>query len=171
MTYILETPRLYLRKMTLTDAEFIIQLLNEPAYILFIGDRGVRTHEEARTYLRETIITSYEKNGFGLYLVELKDDATPIGCCGLINRDGLPDVDIGYAFLSAHRHQGYATEAAEVVMAYGKNRVGLQRIVGITAVDNQGSIKVLEKVGLRFEKNITLPDDDEAVMLFGWNAE
>ena len=128
------------------------------------------TTAEARTYLRENIISSYEKNGFGLYLVVLQDDATPIGCCGLIDRDGLPDVDIGYAFLAAYRRQGYATEAAEAVMAYGKTTVGLQRIVGITAVANQPSIKILEKVGLRFEKRITLPGDDEEVMLFGWNA-
>jgi len=170
MTHILETPRLYLRELTEADADFIIQLLNEPAYIIFIGDRGVRTHEDARTYLRERIITSYEKNGFGLYLVELKDDATPLGVCGLINRDGLPDVDIGYAFLSSHRNNGYATEAAEAVMAFGVHTVGLKRIVAITAVDNESSKKVLEKIGLHFEKLITLPDDDDEIMLFGWDA-
>lgn len=170
MTHILETPRLILREFTITDADFIIQLLNEPAYIIFIGDRGVRTHEDARTYIKETIITSYEKNGFGLYLVELENDATPVGVCGLINRDGIPDIDIGYAFLSAYRQNGYATEAAQAVMDYGQNIVGLKRIVAITAVDNQSSIKVLEKIGLRFEKHITLPEDDEKIMLFGWDA-
>ena len=170
MTSIIETQRLFLRELTVTDADFILQLLNEPAYIIFIGDRGVRTHEDAQNYIQETVIASYEKNGFGLYLAELKDDATPIGCCGLINRDGLPDIDIGYAFLAEFQGNGYATEAAEAVMRFGKNSVGLKRIVGITAVDNQNSIKVLEKVGLRFEKTMTLPGDEEEIMLFGWNA-
>lgn len=170
MTNILETPRLILRELTEADADFIIQLLNEPAYIKNIGDKGVRTNEDARSYLRENIIASYQKNKFGLYLVARKEDATPIGCCGLINRDSLPDVDIGYAFLSAYHNKGYATEAAEAVMVFGKTAIGLKRIVGITAVDNQGSIKVLEKVGLCFEKHITLPGDDEEIMLFGWEA-
>jgi RimJ/RimL family protein N-acetyltransferase len=170
MVNILETQRLVLRELTVADTDFILQLLNEPAYIIFIGDRGVRTYQDARKYLQETIIGSYEKNGFGLYLVELIDDATPIGVCGLINRDGLPDVDIGYAFLAEYRGNGYATEAAEAVLEYGKHSVGLKRIVAITAVDNQGSINVLEKNGLRFEKLITLPGDDEEIMLFAWDA-
>ena len=170
MVNILETQRLVLRELTVADTDFILQLLNEPAYIIFIGDRGVRTHQDARKYLQETIIGSYEKNGFGLYLVELIDDATPIGVCGLINRDGLPDVDIGYAFLAEYRGNGYATEAAEAVLKYGKHSVGLKRIVAITAVDNQGSINVLEKIGLRFEKLITLPGDDEEIMLFAWDV-
>ncbi|MBE2222441.1 MAG: GNAT family N-acetyltransferase [Anaerolineae bacterium] len=170
MTTILETERLFLRELTVEDADFILQLLNEPEYIIFIGDRGVRTHKDARNYIQETIIASYEKNGFGLYLVELKEDATPIGCCGLINRDGLPDIDIGYAFLAEFHNFGFATESAEAVMAFGKNNIGLKRIVGITAVDNQKSIKILEKVGLRFEKRITLPGDHEEILLFGWDA-
>jgi RimJ/RimL family protein N-acetyltransferase len=170
MTIILETKRLVLRELTLADADFMLQLLNEPAYIIFIGDRGVRTHQDASKYLQETIIASYEKNGFGLYLVELQDDATPVGLCGLINRDGLPDVDIGYAFLAEFQGNGYATEAAQAVMAYGKDFVGLGRIVAITAVDNQRSINVLEKIGLHYEKLITLPGDDEEIMLFAWDV-
>jgi RimJ/RimL family protein N-acetyltransferase len=171
MKNILETNRLVLRELSEEDADFILQLLNEPDYIIFIGDRGVRTHDDARAYLQKNLIASYTKNDFGLYLVELKEDATPIGCCGLINRDGLPDVDIGYAFLEAYRGNGYATESAEAVMAFGRQSVGLKRIVGITAVDNQSSINVLEKVGLRFEKLITLPGDDEEIMLFAWDSE
>ncbi len=175
MNYILETKRLVLRELTVEDADFILQLLNEPAYILFIGDRGVRTPAEARAYIEKNIRLSYKKNGFGLYLVEMKDDATPLGAtplgiCGLINRDSLPDIDIGYAFLEAYRGNGYATESAQAVMAFGKTVVGLNRIVGITAVTNQPSINVLEKVGLHFEKLITLPGSDEEIMLFAWDS-
>ena len=166
----LETPRLILRELSVVDADFILQLLNEPAYIIFIGDRGVRTHEDARKHLEENIIPSYQKNGFGLYLVELKDDATPIGVCGLIDREGLTDIDIGYALLAEYREQGYATEAAGAVMELGVQSIGLERIVAITAVDNESSINVLKKIGLRYEKNITLPGYDEEISLFGWDA-
>ena len=171
MKQILETKRLVLRELTVEDADFILQLLNEPAFILFIGDRGVRTQDEARAYIEKNITPSYEKNGFGLYLVEMKEVATPLGICGLINRDDLPDIDIGYAFLEAYRGNGYATESAEAIMDFGRTVVGLKRIVGITAVDNQSSINVLEKVGLHFERLITRPRDDEEIMLFGWDKE
>ena len=170
MKNILETNRLMLRELSEEDADFILELLNEADYIIFIGDRGVRTHQNAQTYIKEKIIPSYEKNGFGLYLVELIDDATPVGVCGLINRDGLPDIDIGYAFLASYRGNGYATEAAFAVMQLGVHTIGLERIVGITAVDNQPSINVLEKVGLHFEKLITLPGNDEEIMLFAWES-
>lgn len=170
MTDILQTPRLILRELTVDDADFILQLLNEPEYIINIGDRGVRTHHEARGYLQNKMIPSYSRNGFGLYLVELKDDATPIGCCGLINRDGIPDIDIGYAFLAEYHGFGYATEAAQAVMTFGQEEQGLKRIVAITAVDNDGSINVLKKIGLQFEGLITLPGEDEEIMLFGWDA-
>ena len=171
MKHILETKRLVLRELTVEDADFMLQLLNEPAYILFIGDRGVRTQDEARTYIEKNICPSYEKNGFGLYLVEMKDDATPLGICGLINRDDLPDIDIGYAFLEAYRGNGCATESAEAIMDFGRTVVGLKRIVGITAVNNQPSINVLEKVGLHFERLITRPGNDEEIMLFGWDKK
>ena len=170
MTHILETNRLILREFTIDDAEFILRLLNEPSFLEFIGDKDVRTVDEAKIYLKNGPITSYQKNGFGLFLTALKDTATPIGMCGLIKRDSLLDVDVGYAFLPAYWGKGYASEAAEATVAYGKTKLDLRRIVGITAVNNQSSINVLEKVGLRFEKLITLPGDDEEIMLFGWDA-
>lgn len=171
MPIILETARIVLRKMTLDDTDFILQLLNEPDYIRFIGDRRVSNQEQAQNYLQNKIIASYKKNGFGLYLAILKDIATPIGCCGFIKRDGLKDVDIGYAYLANYHGQGYATEIAAAVLEMGKTELNLNRIVAITAVDNQGSINVLEKIGFSFEKLITLPGDDEEIMLFGWNAQ
>ena len=167
MTPILETNRLVLREFTVADAEFILKLLNEPSYLKFIGDKGVRTVADAQTYLTNGPITSYQKNGFGVYLTALKENDTPVGMCGLIKRDGLLDVDIGYAFLPAYWGKGYASEAAEATMVYGKMKLGLERIVGITAVTNQGSINVLQKIGLKFERMIILPGEDEEIMLFG----
>lgn len=154
---ILETPRLMLRLLTSDDAPFILELLNDPSFIYFIGDRNVRSLEDAVGYLQNGPIDSYAKNGFGLYLTQLKEGNIPIGMCGLIQRDGLDSPDIGYAFLPPFWGQGYATEAASAVMDYGRNVLRLGRIVAITAPDNESSIRVLEKLGLRFEKMITLP--------------
>ena len=112
---ILETDRLILRQLSTEDAAFILELVNEPSFIQNIGDRGVRTLEDARAYILRVAISSYEKNGFGLYLVELKDSGQSIGMCGLIKRDGLEDVDIGYAFLPRFWLKGYAVEAAAAI--------------------------------------------------------
>jgi RimJ/RimL family protein N-acetyltransferase len=169
MTPVLTTQRLNLQPFTLDDAPFILALLNEPSFLQFIGDRRVRTLEAARHYLRQGPIASYQKNGFGLYLTTLKENGAAIGMCGLIKREGLADVDIGYAFLPAYWGQGYATEAAAGVLAYGKTVIGLNRIVAITAVANDSSIKVLQRIGLRFERLLTLPGEDEEIMLFAWD--
>ncbi len=166
MKTILETQRLRLRELSTSDAEFILALLNEPSFIKNIGDRGVRSLEDAKHYILKGPIVSYTKNGFGLYLVELKVSHTPIGICGLVNRPSLNDVDIGYAFMPQFWSKGYAVESAFAVMTYGKETLRLDRIVGITASDNAGSIKVLEKIGLSFERMIRLADDDEEIMLF-----
>lgn len=163
---ILDTVRLTLRELTVEDAPFLRQLLNDPAYIRFIGDRHVRTEEEARTYLLNGPIASYERHGFGLYLVETKADQIQLGLCGLIKRDTLPDVDIGYAFLPQFRGAGYAYEAAAAIMAYGKATVGLQRIVAIVTPDNERSIHLLEKLGLTFAQMITWPADGAELKLY-----
>jgi RimJ/RimL family protein N-acetyltransferase len=154
---VLETERLILRHLTVDDAEFILELLNEPGFIQNIGDRGVRNIDDARRYIAEGPAASYERNGFGLYCVALKDSGVPIGMCGLIKRDGLDDVDIGYSFLERFWSKGYAYESASAVMDYGHHVLGIKRIVAITAPDNPGSIRVLEKLGLRYEKMVTLP--------------
>ncbi|MCI0555438.1 MAG: GNAT family N-acetyltransferase [Anaerolineae bacterium] len=157
---ILETERLVLRQFSVEDADFILKLLNEPSFIQNIGDRGVRTLEDARAYIMRVPIASYEKHGFGLYLVVLKESGESIGMCGLIKREELEDVDIGYAFLPKFWSKGYAVETALAVKDYARDVIGLKRLVAITDPENQGSIRVLEKIGLKFEKMIRLSDDD-----------
>jgi RimJ/RimL family protein N-acetyltransferase len=168
---ILETDRLILQWVTLEDAGVILALLNEPSFIRNIGDRGVRTLEEARNYILNRMAASYEKYGFGMYLVVIKETGAPAGICGLVRRDGLDDVDIGYAFLPQHWSKGYATESALAVKEYAKNTVGLERLVAITDPANQGSVRVLEKIGLEFEKMIRLSTDDIELMLYAINFE
>jgi [ribosomal protein S5]-alanine N-acetyltransferase len=163
---VLETERLILRHIEADDAAFILELINSPGWIRFIGDRGVRTLEGAREYIRTGPAAMVERHGFSLYLVERKDDGTPLGMCGLIKRDSLDDVDIGFAFLARHSGRGYAFESASAVMQHARQALGLSRIVAITSVDNHSSIRLLEKIGLRFESMVTLPGNDEEIKLF-----
>jgi RimJ/RimL family protein N-acetyltransferase len=149
------------------DAEFILELLNEPSFIQNIGDRHVRTLDDARSYIVDGPMASYEKNRFGLYLVVLKETGESLGMCGLIRRNGLDDVDIGYALLPRFWSKGYAVEAAEAMKAHAKDAIGLKRLVAITDPANPGSIRVLEKIGLRFERMIRLSEDDIELKLFG----
>jgi RimJ/RimL family protein N-acetyltransferase len=164
---ILETERLVLRRLSSDDAEFILELLNQPSFLRYIGDKGVRTTEDAVRYIQTGPVASYERFGFGLYLVELKETRVPIGMCGLLKRDTLPDADVGFAFLPDYWSQGYAFEAASGVMSYGREVLGLRRIVAITSLDNEASIKLLEKIGLKFEGLITPSEDLGEVRLFG----
>jgi RimJ/RimL family protein N-acetyltransferase len=167
---IIETERLFLREMSAeTDAEFVVELINEPAWIQNIGDRGIRTVEEAQNYISNSFVKSYEQNNFGLWLVGLKETGEAIGICGLIKRDTLEDVDIGFAFLQKFWSKGYAVESAEAVMDLARDKFELKRIVAITIPSNQGSINVLEKIGLRFEKMIKMTTDAEELMLFAWD--
>lgn len=163
---VLETERLALRRLSADDAEFILELLNQPSFIENIGDRGVKTNEDAVRYIKNGPVASYERFGFGLYLVELKGTAIPIGICGLLKRETLPDVDVGFAFLPKFWSRGYAVESASAVMKYGRNVLGIGRIVAITAPANHGSIKVLEKIGLRFERLMKLSEGEPAIKLF-----
>jgi len=156
---ILETERLILRQFTADDAAFIFRLLNEPSFIQNIGDRGIRTLDDARAYIFR-VAQSYEKNGFGLYSVVLKESGESIGMCGLIKREELEDVDIGYAFLPEFWSRGYAIESALAVKAYARDVIGLKRLVAITDPENYGSIRVLEKIGLRFERMVRLSEED-----------
>ena len=163
---VLETKRLMLRHLSPDDAPFILELLNQPSFLRFIGDKNVRSREDAVRYLETGPLASYERFGFGLYRVGLKDTGTPIGMCGLLKRDTLPDADIGFAFLPDYWSAGYAFEAAEAVMNYGRG-LGLKRIVAITSFDNEASIKLLGKIGMQFEGVIKLADDQPEVKLFG----
>jgi len=164
---IFETERLVVRRLSSDDAEFILELLNQPSFLRYIGDKGVRTTEDAVRYIQTGPVASYERFGFGLYLVELKETGVPIGMCGLLKRDTLPDVDVGFAFLPDYWSQGYAFEATSGVMHYGREVLGLQRIVAITSLDNDASIRLLEKIGLKFEGLITPSEDLGEVRLFG----
>ncbi|MDQ6860389.1 MAG: GNAT family N-acetyltransferase [Verrucomicrobiota bacterium] len=157
MKMILETERLRLREFTLDDGELMLEILNEPGFIRFVADRRIRTPEEAAGYMAEKILPSYERYGFGFYVIERKEDGAPLGMCGLIKRDTLEHVDVGFSIFERFWGRGYATEAARAVMQYGLTTLALPRIVAITAPDNVRSAAVLEKIGLRFEKMIQLP--------------
>ncbi|EJL25917.1 GNAT family N-acetyltransferase [Brevibacillus sp. BC25] len=163
---VLETDRLILRWQTAEDADFVLKLMNEPSWIRFIGDRGLRSTEDARNYILNGAVAMYESLGFGLYLTELKEGNVPIGLCGLIKRDSLEDVDIGFAFLPAYWGKGYAYEAASAVLAHAKEVVGLKRIVAITNPDNASSAKLLQKIGLQEKGMVTLPNNTEEVKFF-----
>ncbi|EOP73503.1 GNAT family N-acetyltransferase [Bacillus pseudomycoides] len=166
---ILETDRLILRLQTTDDAAFILELMNDPSWLQCIGDRGVRTIEDAKTYILNGPLRMYEQFGFCLFLVEQKEDHVPLGICGLVKRDSLEDVDIGFAFLPKYWAKGYAYEAASAVMTYGKDKFGLNRIVGITTQDNRASAKLLKKIGLQFERLIQLANDSEELSLFAFD--
>jgi len=168
--HVLETDRLILRKLEPEDAELILDLLNQPSYLQFIGDKEVRTLDDARRYILQGPMASYECFGFGLYLTLLREGDVPIGICGLVKRDTLPDVDIGFAFLPQFWSKGYAVESASAVLAYGRSVVGLKRIVAITTLDNRGSIRVLERIGLRFERRVRLTEDEPELNLFSSEA-
>lgn len=167
---ILETERLVLRQLSPDDAAFIFELVNEPSFIRFIGDKGVRTLEDARNYILNGPVESYRRYGFGLYLVELKASGAPIGMCGVLKRDTLPDPDIGFAFLPAYWKFGYAVESAAAVMNHAREVLGLNRILAITSPDNDASEKLLGKIGLRFCRLTKLSADASEVKLFTTEA-
>lgn len=164
--FTLETERLTLREVSTDDADFILRLLNEPSFLRFIGDKGVRNLQDARQYILNGPIASYNQNGFGLYLVVLKSTNTSIGMCGLIKRETLTDVDIGFAFLPEFWNKGYALESATAVFSYGKDVLKLPRIVAITNKDNVTSGKLLERLGLHFDRLIDLNGDGDETKLF-----
>jgi RimJ/RimL family protein N-acetyltransferase len=166
MEYILETERLTLREFTIGDAKFIIQLLNSPGWIEFIGDRNVKTDEQAKDYLLNGPIKSYRENGFGLSLVETKNDKTPLGMCGLLKRDKLENPDIGFAFLPEFTGKGFAYEIAKATMDYAKDVLKMSCVLAITTPTNTASIKLLEKIGLKFKKIFSFPNENEELMLF-----
>lgn len=165
-TTILETSRLRLRLLDEGDAPFILELLNDPDWLRFIGDKGVRTLDAARTYIANGPVAMVRRLGFGLYLTELRDTGTAVGICGLIKRDALDDVDLGFAFLPQFRAHGLAREAAAGVMAYGRDTLRIPRIVAITAPDNARSIRLLEELGLRFARTMRMPGDDHEVRIY-----
>ena len=165
---IVVTERLILRTLVLEDAAFILELVNDPDWLRYIGDRGVRTLDDARGYIEKGPLDMHARYGFSLYRVELKSDGTPIGLCGLIKRDTLPEVDLGFAFLARYRGRGYAREAAEATLAHARNALGLKHILAIVSPGNKRSIALLEKLGFSYEKNLLLAGGTDEVRLFTW---
>lgn len=163
---VFETERLNVRWLEVRDAEFILQLLNEPGWLQYIGDKGIGSLEDAEKYILSGPMNMYERHGFGLFVVETNETQTPLGLCGLIKRDGLEDVDLGFAFLSAHQSRGYAYEAAKGTLEYAR-KLGIDRLVAITTKDNTASSKLLEKLGMVLEGYVTLPNDTEELKLYG----
>ena len=156
-----------MRRLVVEDAPFLVDLLNQPSFLANIGDRGVRNVEDAHRYLRDGPFAMYERFGFGLWLVVRKSDGVAIGTCGLLRRESLPAVDVGYALLPAYWGQGYASEAVQATLRYARDELGLRRIVGVVADGNDASARVLEKAGLRYEGRVTVNPGESEVRLYG----
>jgi RimJ/RimL family protein N-acetyltransferase len=166
MGIILETERLTLRQFNTNDTYFIIELLNSPGWLEFIGDRNIKNEEQAKSYLENGPIKSYKDNGFGLSMVELKEDRNPIGMCGILKRDGMEHPEIGFAFLPEFMGHGYAVEIAKATLAFAASKLMLPVILAITVPNNKASIKLLEKIGLSFSKVILSPKDNAELLLY-----
>jgi RimJ/RimL family protein N-acetyltransferase len=164
---VLETDRLTLHRFSTGDAPFIVELLNEPSFVRHIGDKGVRTEADACRYLEAGPIASYERQGFGLCRVDLKEEGRPIGMCGLLKRDWLDDPDIGFAFLPRFWRRGFALEAAAGILAQARDTLGLTRVVAITSPDNEASMALLARLGFRFERVTRASEKEAEVRLFG----
>ena len=166
MTPVILTQRLALRRVEPSDSGFILELLNEPAFLKNIGDRKVRTDSDALGYITEKLAASYETHGFGLYVVEPRDGGSPIGICGFVKREVLPHADIGFSFLERHWSKGFALESAAATLDYGRTTLGFGRVLGLTALENPRSIRLLERLGLRFERLVDMPGNAAKSRLF-----
>lgn len=163
---IISTSRLELREICEDDAPFILELLNTPSWLKFIGDRNLHSIEDAKKYIINRLIPSYRIFGFGFYLTKLTENNTSIGICGIVKRDFLEHIDIGFAFLPQYEGKGYGYESASAVMEYAQKTLEITTIAGITNSNNKSSIALLEKLGLKFQKMILLPNETEEIMLF-----
>lgn len=168
---ILETERLVLRQVIPSDAEFLFALMNEPAFHQNIGDRGIRTLDDARAYLEKRFTNRYAELGYGLYRVELKQDHTVVGISGFVKRDFLAHPDIGFAFLQKFWGRGYGFESGFAVMRFGQAALGFERVYGVTAPFNTGSVRLLEKLGLHFEMRFRMPEHHDDSLLFATVAK
>ncbi|MBK8903146.1 MAG: GNAT family N-acetyltransferase [Anaerolineaceae bacterium] len=166
MSTIAITARLELVRLTLEDAPFILELVNDPSWLRFIGDRGVHTVAQAEAYLQNGPLASYTANGYGLYLVRRQADGACLGMCGLVKRPSLPHPDIGFAYLPQFTGQGYGFEAATAVLHHARHELNLSPILAIVAPDNHRSIRLLEKLGLKFQKRLSLDEGQSEVLLY-----
>lgn len=163
---ILETERLIIQLLSIDDAAFILTLLNSPGWLQFIGNKNVHTIEDAQNYILNGPLKSYKQQGFGLYLMNLKNGNERIGICGLIKRETLKDADLGFALLPEFQGRGYVAEAAAAILNYAHSNLKLNRIAAITQPDNLACIKLLESLGFVFKNKISSPGEDE-LMLYG----
>jgi len=168
---IVETERLILRRLHADDAPFILTLVNDPGWLRYIGDKNVHSLDDARRYLEEGPLDMYRRLGFGLYGIELKQDGSLVGLCGLLKRDMLDDVDLGFALLPEHRGWGYAAEAAAAVLAQARAAHGTKRVLAIATPDNRDSARLLERLGFAFERTFETPDNSGRLQLYGIDLE
>lgn len=162
----IETPRLVLRPLTTDDAAFVHALVTDPDWLRYIGDRGVRSLDDARAYIENGPRAMYSRCGHGLLAVESREDGTPLGICGLLSRDGLEDPDLGFAFLPAHRGRGHALEAAAATLDWARESGRFDRVLAITSPENAASIRLLDKLGFVDEGVVQLTTGGEPVRLF-----
>jgi RimJ/RimL family protein N-acetyltransferase len=163
---IVETKRLILRNINIEDAAFVFRLVNEPSFVSNIGDKGLKNLDDVKRFILEGYWTNQKRSGYGMLLVALKGEGDSIGACGLLYRRVLDVTDIGFAFLPEYWNRGFAYEAAEAIMEYGHSSLGVKKIVGLTSADNLGSIKLLQKLGLDFDKTVKMSDDDPGTVLY-----
>ncbi|MEO7454765.1 MAG: GNAT family N-acetyltransferase [Gemmatimonadaceae bacterium] len=159
-----ETDRLTLRRMTEADAVHMLAILTDTDFVRFVGDRGVRTLEAAESYLRAGPMASYEQHGFGLYLVIRRDDESAVGVCGLLKRDYLEDVDVGYALLPHARGHGFALESVRAVSEHAARDVGVTRLLAIISPENAASRVVAERAGMREHRALTDTNGHEVIV-------
>jgi RimJ/RimL family protein N-acetyltransferase len=163
---VINTDRLTLRRLTYDDSDFILELVNEPSFKKYIGDKRVKNLDDARAYLRNGAIGHYESHGFGLYLVSSISDGERLGICGLVKRDEFDTPDLGFAFLHAHWSKGFALESARAVLDYGSSVLGLKRIIAMADSDNHSSTGLLDKLGFEFERMVKMPGETVEICLY-----
>ena len=163
---VLETKRLMLREAELTDDAFFLRLLNTPKWKRYIGDRGIKTDADSKNYIQDRLIETYRVNGFGFYVMVLKESGSPMGICGFVKRDFLDDQDFGFAVLPEYERQGYTVEAGLSMLAYGENHLGFSTILAITAKENSASQNLLKKLGFESKSTIIEPSTSEELFLF-----
>jgi RimJ/RimL family protein N-acetyltransferase len=164
---IAETHRLLISKLSLDDGPFFLELVNTPNWLKYIGDRNLKTVEDAKTYLKNGTLKSYNNFGFGFYKLQLKEENNKtIGTCGLIKRDALECVDLGFAMLPNYERKGFGYESSVAILKLAKEQFKLHKVAAITLPENTSSIKLLEKLGLSYEKTIKPFEDDEELLFF-----
>ncbi|WP_034060881.1 GNAT family N-acetyltransferase [Lacinutrix jangbogonensis] len=164
-----KTDRLIISQFTIEDASFFMALVNTPNWIKYIGDRNIKTTEQAEERITNGHLKSYKTHGFGFYILRLKDSLKPIGTCGLIKRETLDTIDFGFAMLPEYEGLGFGFESSQAILKLAKEVLQIEKLVAITLETNKNSIKLLQKLGFHFEKIVKPFEDDEELMLFAKN--